>query len=141
MLVRWALNESSGLFISATLTPQSKALLLERFPPIHSEVHAHHMTMAFDPPVEHYLEHYNTLIGQPLSIKVIGVAEDDKGQAVRVVGPSDNTNPHVTISCAKGVPAKYSNQLLSSGWNPVPTFELEAIIEAIPLNGSSSTGA
>ena len=133
LLVHWLLDAQSGVFVSATLTPESQALLLERVPPVHPFVHAHHMTIAFDPPVERFTEVYQPMIGQEIRLRVVGVAQDEKGQAVRVEAQSENPNPHITVSCADGVPAKYSNELLSKGWNPVSHFELQATVQAVPL--------
>ncbi len=133
LLAHWLLDGKSNVFISASLTPESQQLLLARVPPVHPFVHAHHMTVAFDPPVERYEQVYQPMIGQKVVLRVVGVAQDDRGQAVRVEAQSENPNPHITISCADGVPAKYSNELLSKGWNPVSSFELEATIEARPL--------
>lgn len=114
------------------MTEESHRLLLAKVPPRHPFVHAHHMTVAFNPTIER-MEHYRPMIGQELRLKVIGVAEDEKGQAVRVEGPSENANPHITISCADGVPAKYSNDLLSKGWKTLPNFFVNAVVEARPL--------
>lgn len=132
-LVNWLLDGQSGVFVSATLTPESQQLLLERVPPVHPFVHAHHMTIAFDPPVERYADVYEPMIGKNVVLRVVGVAQDDRGQAVAVEGQSENKAPHITISCADGVPAKYSNELLSKGWTPVSSFELQATVEAVPL--------
>ncbi len=50
LLAKWLLDDASGLFISAVLTPESQKLLLERIPPVHEWVKAHHMTISFNPP-------------------------------------------------------------------------------------------
>lgn len=123
------LEENSGLFISAVLTPESQKLLLERVPPVHEWVKAHHMTISFDPPMERYLHYYKQAIGQPMQLEVVGQAADDRVQAVVVRGESENRTPHITVSCASGVNARESNDLLSEGWTPLDRFVLEAVIE------------
>jgi hypothetical protein len=133
MLVSLLLDDKSGVFVSASLTKESHELLLSKVPPKHPYVHGHHMTIAFNPPMERFVERYEALVGQPVRLRVVGVAEDDKGQAVRVEGPSENANPHITISCADGIAPKYSNEFLSKGWKSLPSFELEAVVEARPL--------
>lgn len=131
LLANWLLDsDNSGVLVSAVLTPESQRDLLQRVPPVHKWVKAHHMTIAFNPPLDRFEQLYKPQIGQPVRLAVVGVAQDDKAQAVLVEGPSANARPHITISCADGIPAKYSNELLSSGWTPVPRFELEAVIEA-----------
>jgi hypothetical protein len=134
LLVHWLLDEQSGVYISASLTPESHDRLLERIPPVHPWVHAHHMTMAFNPEVERLEEIYRPMIGQTMRLPVIGQARDEHGQAARVEARSENENPHITISCAEGVPAKYSNDLLAKGWERIDPFELQAVIEARTIN-------
>lgn len=133
ILAKWLLDGNSGLLVSAVLTPESQKLLLERVPPRHPDVKAHHMTIAFDPPLERFAHYYRQAVGKIMPIRVVGIAEDEQGQAVRVEAESENENPHITISCATGVPAKYSNELLSKGWKRLSQFELQATVTAEPL--------
>jgi hypothetical protein len=83
--------------------------------PLHPEIFAHHMTIKFMPTPE---EVQAFPIGERRNLKVIGWAADDKGQAVLVVPQgieSDYTRPHITMACAPGTGAVYSNELLAQG--------------------------
>ena len=131
------LLEDGGTFVSAVLTDASRARLLAAVPPVHPTVYAHHMTMAFDPD-EATLAKYRPLEGQTVRLTVIAVAVDAQGQAVLVGGDSENEHPHVTISCAEGVPAKYSNELLAQGERQhVNPFTVEAYVTIEPLESKS----
>jgi hypothetical protein len=132
-LIGALLEDGSNLIVSAVLTPQSRQRLLQRVPPVHPEVKAHHMTISFDPPTERIWNYYRSAVGKPMVLRVYGVAQDERGQAVRVEGESENPHPHITISCATGVPAKYSNELLAQGWEPLDPFTLEAVVEIEPV--------
>lgn len=82
--------------------------LLEMFPAKHSKVFAHHSTNWYKPTSLEGLE-----IGKKSLLKIIGQAYDQKGFAVLVENPkSKNKFPHITISCAEGIPPVYSNELL-----------------------------
>ena len=81
---------------------------------------AHHMTIKFRPTPEEVLA---LPVGEKVSLRVMGYAQDEKGQAV-VVSPvgvvSSNDIPHITISTSnteddKKVSPVYSNELLSEG--------------------------
>lgn len=127
------LETQTDWFISLVLTPHSQEILKRVIPPAHPWVKAHHMTMAFKPAIDR-LEHYQAMVGQRLRIKVTGVAQDEKGQAVAVQGPSDNPHPHITISCADGVSPAYSNQLVAGGVKPITPLWLDGIVEMEPLD-------
>tara|TARA_A100001011_G_C13885311_1_gene664700 strand:- start:39 stop:587 length:549 start_codon:yes stop_codon:yes gene_type:complete len=80
----------------------------------------HHMTIKFKPTPDDVL---SLPIGEKVSLKVMGYAGDEKGQAV-VVSPvgviSSNDIPHITVSTGntdddKRVSPAYSNDLLSGG--------------------------
>ncbi len=82
--------------------------LLKMFPAKHSKVFAHHSTNWYKPTSIEGLE-----IGKKSLLKIIGQAYDQKGFAVLVENiKSKNKFPHITISCAEGVPPVYSNELL-----------------------------
>lgn len=76
--------------------------------PVHEVVHDHHMTLAFKPSDQCRAA---TPHGEPVSVRVVGMACDHRIQAavVEIVsGPIDASwvvsgIPHVTISCAEGV--------------------------------------
>lgn len=132
-LVYKLLEDGTGTFVSAVLTDESRARLLAVVPPVHPTLHAHHMTMAFNPD-EAILSRYRPLEGQTVRLTVTAVAVDNQGQAVLVGGDSENEYPHITISCADGVPAKYSNELLAKAdWQHINPFTLEAYVVIEPL--------
>lgn len=137
-VVQRLLEERTNMFVSAVLTPESHRLLLERVPPIHVTVHAHHVTMAFNPEPE-VLERYRRMEGQRIKIPVTAICTDEKGQAVLVGVESQNEYPHITISVAEGVEAKYSNELLASqhaDLQHVNIFTLEAVVTIEPLDST-----
>ncbi len=86
---------------------------------VHPSVHGHHTTLHFTPTEEEYEAAYAALIGQGVRLTVLGMVQDDRGQALAVQLPQGvackNANPHVTISCAEGTTPKYSNELLANG--------------------------
>ena len=135
-VVQRLLEEHTSMFVSAILTPESRSQLLRRVPPVHATVYAHHVTMAFNPEPE-VLERYRALEGQRIKVPVTAVCADEKGQAVLVGVDSENEYPHITISVAEGVEAKYSNELLASqhaDLQHVNIFTLEAVVTIEPLS-------
>jgi len=139
LLVHSLLEENSGLLVSAVLTPESQQLLLERVPPVHEWVKAHHMTISFNPPAERYLHYYKQAVGERMPLEVVGQAADDKAQAVVLRAESENKIPHITISCASGVNARYSNDLVAKGWTPLDTFVLDSIITVESVTAMTPT--
>ena len=107
-------------YLAVVLSEESVAKLKDAFPPVHPVVHCHHMTVAWRPS-EQVLEEYEHLLGKEFDLCVYGYATDDKGQAVRVVPPFnlavENNHPHITLSCAEGVGAEYSNELLERNFS------------------------
>lgn len=99
-------------FISAQLTPMAQAKLLGTFPALHADVRADHMTVWYDPS-EEVQEQLRSKMGKTVKLKVVGYAEDEKGQAVLIDTrlPSSNRQPHITISLSPGTKASYSNTL------------------------------
>lgn len=92
----------SGLFIV------NKDELLRLFPPKHKKIFAHHSTIEFKP-----RNINNIAVGKKYEIKILGRATDNKGDALLVENPkSKNKYPHITVSCAEGIPPMYSNELL-----------------------------
>ena len=82
--------------------------LLQMFPAKHPKVFAHHSTNWYKPSSIEDLE-----VAKKSLLKIIGQAYDQKGFAVLVENAkSKNKFPHITISCAEGVAAVYSNELL-----------------------------
>jgi hypothetical protein len=122
------LEDKTNMFISAVLTPASQSLLKRRVPPVHSNVYAHHATIAFKPEAA-LLDSYLARQGECIRIPVTGIAIDDKAQAVLVGMESENDYPHITISTAEGVDPRYSNDLFTlTGLEHVSIFTLEGII-------------
>jgi len=110
------------LFIAIYLTPASKQALLAAVPPKHTKVYAEHLTVCFKPH-DIIVEQYASRIGTVVPITIEGVAEDEKGQAVFVreqLYRLDKGVAHITISCAEGVPPKYSAELFNNGYKPLP---------------------
>lgn len=121
-------DERSGKIVLAVLTEASHRALLEAYPPVHENVYAHHLTMAYDAPLGVHAR-FAKLEGRTLKFMVLGVAQDERGQAVVVYGHSTNPVPHVTISTASGTPPEYSNDLLARGWEPAEhRLELEGVV-------------
>ena len=130
------LLESTGMVVQAVLTPKSQRKLLQMVPPVHPNIYAHHVTMAFNPDLE-TLARYQPMEGQRVRIPVVAVAVDDKAQAVLVGAESENEYAHITISTADGVGPVYSNDLLASADHQhVPLFTLEANVVIGPIEES-----
>lgn len=113
--------EPKPIYTAIFLDDISKDALLKAFPPIHPKVFGHHVTLAFKPSPE-AIKAYAPLLGHEVAVEVIGVAADDKGQAVKVQVPKPygelwEQNHHVTISCISS--PVYSNDLLKQGWKPI----------------------
>jgi hypothetical protein len=84
--------------------------VLELFPPAFPNIHADHLTIKYDISSE---EISSLEIGKKVSLKVIGLAQDDKAQAILIeTGLSSNQFPHITISTAEGTRPVYSNELI-----------------------------
>jgi Fungal tRNA ligase phosphodiesterase domain len=80
--------------------------------------HCHHMTIKFKPSIDDQIhEELIVRMGDSVKINVLGYAANEKCQAVLVecseVG-SANSNAHITISCADGIPPSESNNLLAT---------------------------
>jgi len=130
------LEDRSGMFVSAVLTPESRSRLLAMVPPVHPVVYAHHVTMAFNPDAE-ALERYRQMEGQRIRVPVTAVCADEKAQAVLVGVESENDYPHITVSVAEGVKPVYSNELLvaqHADLQHVNIFSLEADVVIEPLD-------
>lgn len=109
------------IYTAIFLSDVSKEVLLKLFPPIHPKVFGHHVTLAFKPTPE-AIKAYEPFLGHEVVVEVIGVASDDKGQAVKVQVPTPygelwEQNHHVTISCVSS--PVYSNELLAKGWKSI----------------------
>ena len=97
--------------------------------PFLEDVKAHHMTVWYNPPEDREFP-----IGLRVSLKVVGWAADELGQAVVVRSPevlSHNLNPHVTVSVSPGTGAVYSNKLLTRGWAVADGPRLHGVVKVI----------
>ncbi|EQC33207.1 hypothetical protein SDRG_09191 [Saprolegnia diclina VS20] len=111
------LTETNDVYIAAVfLTPASKAKLLARFSPKHTNVVAEHMTLAFQPTIAYT----NGLpLGAHVRLRVLAEYADSKGHCVRVEWaspplPTEGQRVlHVTVSFVPEVSAVYSNELLA----------------------------
>ena len=130
-ILKYAKKKKKALYTGAFLTPSGAEMLdnwwgtavREGFLDKHFR---HHMTIKFKPSVE---EVVSLPIGQDVTLKIVGYASDDRGQAVLVAGvDSTNELPHITVSTAEGVSPVYSNELLSAGVTEVDGPELDARI-------------
>lgn len=105
-------------YIGLMLESGSKSKLFESFPTKHSDEAGDHVTVIFNPIGEN-LEAMRGLFGKKYQIKITGIAEDDRGQAVTVDVPGisfpDGKIPHITVSTAIGTNPVYSNELLAKG--------------------------
>ena len=112
--------DSEVIYAGVFLDSMARKKLLGAFPPEHSTLHAHHMT----------IWHFRDGGGEPelpwgktVSLKVVGHFADGRAQAVIVDVPSilrpRNRVPHVTLSTSDGVGPAASNDLLPTTWDKV----------------------
>ncbi|WP_394222689.1 hypothetical protein [Alteromonas gracilis] len=92
--------------------------------PVHSNHFMHHITVDFGIPND------SRLPPRPNNVQVIGVASDNKAQAlvVAVDGKTERKDGklfHVTVSTADNVKPFYSNRLLESGYTPTNPISLD----------------
>jgi hypothetical protein len=125
-------SKKKASYVGIFLDSASKGRLIEEFSLKHDKVKNDHVTLAFKPSPE-----MMSLIGQRVSMSVVGYAEDDKGQAVVISLPPEipylgKSMPHVTITHDKSVEAKYSNELIAEGYEPISGVEINGIIDAYP---------
>jgi len=128
---------SDTIYWAVRLDNTSHALLLSRFPAIHPNVYAEHMTIVFNPSQEVDDELMKKL-GSQTALAVIGHVADNKGQAVVVTGAEKRIGggvEHITISCANGTRPVYSNQLVSSHWDSVSSLILNGVIARFTKSG------
>lgn len=117
-----------GIFLDAA----SKSELVDRFTIKHNKVNNDHITLSLK-----LVPELSNLIGQKVTAKVIGYSEDDKGQAVAVELPPEipylvGQIPHVTLSHTAEVAPKYSNELLSMGYERIDGPTISGYIDSYP---------
>lgn len=120
----------TALFVADTESLKSQ------FPPKHAKVFLHHSTIEFQP-----FDLNDVNVGKHARIKILGRAYDEKGDALLVENPkSKNNNPHITVSCAEGVSAVYSNELLEKAIVNGSLEILETPVEIEVVEGYSKGG-
>lgn len=82
--------------------------LVEKFPPIHEKVLAHHSTIAFRPKNLAGIK-----IGKESKMKIIGRIFDEKIDVLLVENPKCTYKfPHITLSAQKDVSPVYANDFI-----------------------------
>jgi hypothetical protein len=120
--------------VCAVLSPAARKILEALA--CHEEVHCHHLTIFFKPTEDNIKAIFSGHIGRPVTLKVIGIVTDNRGQAVIVeplTGMPSNRRAHITVSCADGTKPVYSNELIEHGVPTPLTLELEATIQLVTL--------
>jgi len=121
---------SRTLYWAVKLNNESIAKLLSSCPPIHPNVYAEHLTLAFKPTDEEE-DYWAKRHGDAVTLHVNKFAFDNRGQAVMASGIERSRGgiTHITISCANGVSPVYSNELLASQ-------ELQDLAQHIGIDGT-----
>lgn len=129
-------------YVAVFLDASSKAALAHAFPFAHDKIENEHVTLCLKP-----FPGMEKLLAKPVQMKVIGYAEDDKGQAVVVDLPEglmqDERIPHVTLSHQRDVGPAYSNKLLAKGFDRVrgPTIKGRVDLRPSALRNMSGMSA
>jgi 2'-5' RNA ligase len=106
----------AGIFLTDAVSEELKKAV----PPVHENVFAHHLTLAYG---RHMDETYP--IGRKVIVEVLASLYDTKGQCVSVRPDflkkwlQEGQNPHITISCAKDIKPAYSNELLKNNLSAI----------------------
>lgn len=102
------------------LTPESRAHVIDNFPPKYPEVIAHHVTHRFGVP-----KGDSSLYGKIVHIRVIGYAVEDGIEALVVAVNGQDRRPdgkfyHITLSLDrnKGKKPQMSNEMIVRGFIP-----------------------
>lgn len=119
------------IYNAVVLTDESRRKLMEKIPPKFNNTFYHHITINFG------VQSLPDNIGETVSFDVVGLAEDDSGQAVVVSGVERNDNgiPHITLSTADGVKPVYSNKLVAVGFRNITPFSLEGVVKSFTSDG------
>ena len=99
--------------------------------PLLDKLFAHHMTLKFKPTPE---EVANLPLGKTVMLKIVGWAADERAQAVLMQTdvPSNNANPHITISTDSTTSPAYSNELITNGSNSVAGPTIVGVVDTFP---------
>lgn len=111
-------RKQQPVYVAVFLGEMARNRLLKAYPPNHSDVIAHHMTLWFmgEPTPDFATMPW----GRNIPLKVIGHVSDDKAQAVVVQAPNGakpagtQRQAHITISVGPGTKPVYSNSLIQS---------------------------
>ncbi len=130
------MESNHPIYVGFFLPPKEREKLLKVVTPKHVHVFADHLTLAFGRHMEKP-EHYFVKHMAPLNI--IGEVSDDRGQCViasrahidRWLAP--NQQPHITISCAKGIKPFYSNDLILQSLSTFSSNEGSRVIWKEPV--------
>ena len=105
------------IYWAVLLDEKNRDKLTSLVKPMHDNVYAEHITLAFRPS-EDVDKAYQARLGEEVSFAVTAHYLDDGGQAVSVSSADfkrqDGMPEHITISCAPGVKPSYSNELIQS---------------------------
>jgi hypothetical protein len=113
------------------LSPESRAAILERFPPRFGDVICHHVTERFGVPKS------RKFMPPPAEIVVVGYACDASLEALVVSVNGKTTRPdglvyHITLSMERSEgrkPAESNHLIASTGWSKVPPLKIEAVAQ------------
>jgi hypothetical protein len=126
-------SPAKAAYVGIFLDARSKATLQYRYGLLHDKPKAEHVTLSLNLTPE-----LEALVGQRVSVKVVGYAEDEHGQAVVVQLPdalqplAKKGIPHVTLTHDASVQPKYSNDLLARGYMADDGPVLHGIIDTSP---------
>lgn len=105
--------------------------LLNIFPPKHTHIFGHHLTLQFNP------ENFKTVQpGHKSVVKIIARIFDTKGDALLIeTGRSEKQYPHITLSCAEGVRRSYSDDMIKDFFQKNQINYLEQPVEIEVVEG------
>ena len=126
------LRDKPPSYIGVFLSGASRAELVHHFPYTFHKAEGGHVTLSRNVTPE-----WLTRIGERVALRVIGVAENDRVQAVVVALPagvtSDKPVPHVTMSHAESASPKDSDAMLArEEITPVHGITVEGVIDVFP---------
>jgi len=121
-IARLTIKKLSLHYQAFLLAKSSRTMLLKKYPPKFENVIAHHITHLFDSP--------NEKPKSPESVKVVGIADNEKAQALVVEIDGNTKSPdgriyHITLSLEKGAKAKDSNDLLVKGFEKISPIDIK----------------
>lgn len=109
------------------LSAESKKKIEEKYPTLYENKVLDHITLQSgvkDEPRD---------LGKKVSFKAVGYKSNENAEALVVKLPrklkSTNKIPHITLSLADGIQSRYTNELLSNGYEKIEPIYLEGTIE------------